>query len=57
MKKEARNRPMIGKEPAKAYNISLPPEVAERLRKAGAGNLSAGIRLAESQMKPGPKIK
>jgi hypothetical protein len=57
MKKETRNRPMIGKEPAKAYNISLPPEVAERLRKAGAGNLSAGVRLAESQMRLGVKAK
>jgi hypothetical protein len=40
------NRPMIGKSPARRYNISLPPEVAELLRKAGDGNMSAGIRLA-----------
>ena len=40
------NRPMIGATPAQRYNVSLPPEVAEQLRKAGAGNLSAGIRLA-----------
>jgi len=37
---------MIGKTPVKRYNVSLPPEFAERLRKIGNGNLSAGIRLA-----------
>lgn len=37
---------MIGAAPVKRYNISLPPEIAERLRKLGGGNLSAGIRLA-----------
>jgi len=42
---------MIGKVPTERYNVSLPPEVAERLRKAGAGNLSAGIRLAEKALR------
>jgi len=37
---------MIGDSPAQRYNVSLPPEVAEALRKAGDGNMSAGIRLA-----------
>ena len=37
---------MIGATPAQRYNVSLPPEIAEALRKAGGGNLSAGIRLA-----------
>jgi hypothetical protein len=40
------NRPMIGKSPVVRYNVSLPPEVATRLRKLGNGNLSAGIRMA-----------
>lgn len=40
------NRPMIGEHPTRPYNVSLPPEVAEQLRKAGGNNLSAGIRLA-----------
>lgn len=39
------NRPMIGEAVAQRYNVSLPPEVAESLRKLGNGNLSAGIRL------------
>jgi hypothetical protein len=37
---------MIGKKAVKRYNISLPPESAEKLRKIGCGNLSAGIRQA-----------
>lgn len=37
---------MIGDTPAQRYNVSLPPEVAEALRKAGDGNMSAGVRLA-----------
>lgn len=41
---------MIGSSPAKRYNVSLPPELAERLRDAGGGNLSAGIRLAEKRL-------
>ena len=40
-------RPMVGKEPTERHSVSLPPDVSERLRKAGAGNLSAGIRVAE----------
>lgn len=30
------------------YNVTLPPEVAEALRQAGGGNLSAGIRRAQT---------
>lgn len=37
---------MIGGSPTQRYNVSLPPEIAEALRKAGGNNLSAGIRLA-----------
>lgn len=40
------NRPMIGNSPVHRYNISLPPEIAKRLRRLGNGNLSAGIRMA-----------
>ena len=42
---------MIGAAPAHRYNVSLPPEVAEALRKAGSGNLSAGIRLAAERLR------
>ena len=41
---------LIGKKPIVRYNVCLPPEIAERLRKAGSGNLSAGIRLAEQSL-------
>ena len=44
------NRPMIGEAPTRRYNVSLPPSVAEALRKAGSGNLSAGIRLAATML-------
>jgi hypothetical protein len=37
---------MIGKSPVRRYNISLPPEIADALRKLGSGNMSEGIRLA-----------
>ena len=45
------NRPMIGAAPAQRYNVSLPTEIAEALRAAGGGNLSAGIRLAAERLK------
>lgn len=41
---------MIGAAPAQRYNVSLPPDVAEAMRKAGGGNLSAGIRLAAAAL-------
>lgn len=37
---------MIGKEPVRRYNVSLPPEIAEAIRRLGNGNLSEGIRIA-----------
>ena len=46
-----RKRPLIGKAPTERYNVSLPPEIAAALRKAGAGNLSAGIRAAAKALK------
>jgi len=42
---------MIGRAPAQRYNVSLPPEIAEALRRLGSGNLSAGIRLALARQK------
>lgn len=41
---------MIGDKPVRRYNVTLPPEIAEALRKFGSGNLSAGIRLASECM-------
>ena len=48
MLRKQKARPRIGKSLAKRHNVSLPAEVAERLRQIGGGNLSAGIRLALS---------
>lgn len=42
---------MIGSTPAQRYNVSLPPEIAEALRIAGSGSLSAGIRLAAESLR------
>jgi hypothetical protein len=36
---------MIGESPVRRYQISLPPEIADRVRAIGLGNMSAGIRL------------
>jgi hypothetical protein len=44
-------RPLIGKSRTERYNISLPPEIANALRKAGKGNLSAGIREAATALR------
>ena len=46
MVRDRHPKPMIGEAPTERYNVSLPPEVADALRKAGNGNLSAGIREA-----------
>lgn len=46
MVRDKHPKPMIGAAPTERYNVSLPPEVADALRLAGGGNLSAGIRLA-----------
>lgn len=45
------NRPMIGKSRTRRYNVSLPPEIAEAIRKLGGGNLSEGIRRALAKSK------
>jgi len=48
--KAKRPRPMVGKTPTYRYTVSLPSDVADRLVIAGAGNLSAGIRMAEKAL-------
>lgn len=50
MVRDKHPKPMIGKAPTERYNVSLPPEVADALRAAGKGNLSAGIRLAAAML-------
>lgn len=45
---QKRNRPLVGKSPTKVYSVTLPPDIAEYLRKFGGGNLSAGIRAASA---------
>jgi hypothetical protein len=47
---------MIGEARVQRYNVSLPPEIAEKLRKAGGGNLSAGVRLAAKSLCAAVKI-
>lgn len=42
-------RPIEGKEAKKRYQVMLEPRTAERLRKLGQGNLSAGIAKAADQ--------
>lgn len=48
-KRNKGGRPLLGAEPRKRYQVMLEPKVAERLRKLGDGNLSAGIVLAASK--------
>lgn len=46
MKPNKGGRPIVGKEAKQRYQVMLEPRTAEKLRKAGAGNLSAGIAHA-----------
>ena len=39
-------RPILGKEAKQRYQVMLEPRTAEKLRKVGGGNLSAGIAHA-----------
>ena len=41
-------RPIQGREAKKRYQVMLEPATAEKLRKTGKGNLSAGIAHAAS---------
>lgn len=47
-------RPLTGKEAKKRYQVMLEPRTAERLRKAGKGNLSAGIAHAVASLAVAP---
>lgn len=42
-------RPVMGDEAKKRYNVMLQPRVAERLRRIGDDNLSAGIEKAAEE--------
>lgn len=44
-------RPILGAERRKRYQVVLEPPVAEKLRKYGGGNLSAGIVKAAAKVK------
>lgn len=53
---------LIGKVSCKRYNTSLPPEIADKIRKIGKGNLSGGIRIllesyGQKRATPKPSIK
>jgi hypothetical protein len=49
--KDKGGRPILGREAKKRYQVMLEPHIAERLRKAGAGNFSAGVALAAERLK------
>lgn len=41
--KRGRGRPSLSGETGERYQVTIPPTVAERLRRFGEGSLSAGI--------------
>ena len=43
-------RPIEGREAKARYQVMLEPRVADKLRKAAAGNLSAGIAKAAERL-------
>jgi hypothetical protein len=43
-------RPIQGREAKRRYQILLEPQVAEKLRRAGGGNLSLGIAQAADRI-------
>jgi hypothetical protein len=43
-------RPIQGREAKRRYQVMLEPRVAEKLRKAGKDNLSAGIAKAAERL-------
>lgn len=47
-------RPIVGKEAKRRYQVMLEPRTAEKLRKAGKGNLSAGIAHAAASVLKAP---
>lgn len=51
MKRRSVGRPLLGAEPRKRYQVVLEPPVAEKLRKYGDGNLSAGIVKAAAKIR------
>lgn len=49
--KDKGGRPILGQEAKRRYQVMLEPVTAEKLRKAGGDNLSAGITLAAKRLK------
>lgn len=45
-----RGRPVLGRETKARYQVMLEPATAEKLRKAGGDNLSAGIAKAAERL-------
>ena len=43
-------RPIAGREAKRRYQVLLEPRIAEKLRQAGAGNLSQGIAHAADRL-------
>lgn len=41
--KRGRGRPSLTGEPGRRYQVTIPPSVADKLRRDGGGSLSAGI--------------
>lgn len=46
-------RPLLGSEAKQRYQVMLEPAVAEKLRKIGGDNLSAGIAKAAEKYRSG----
>ena len=48
--KDRGGRPILGKETKRRYQVMLEPRTAEKLRKLGTDNLSAGIAKAAERI-------
>ena len=50
--KKRMGRPPLSGETGQRYQVTIPPTVADKLRKAGDGSLSQGIIRAAKKVKP-----
>jgi hypothetical protein len=50
--KRPRGRPSLSGEAGQRYQVTIPPTVADRLRKHGDGSLSQGIIKSAKRIKP-----
>jgi len=50
--KRPRGRPSLSGETGERYQVTIPPSIAEKLRRRGKGSLSQGIIKAAAKVKP-----